>query len=269
MKALAAVNIRQYERAVEALTAYSGTVEMAFQVLLKSRRFHYDEEEVGPDVAVGAVVIGTDQGMAGSLNEQVVGYALSEMGKEGVPPRRAVIAVGGRAAGGLEDAGQPVETALGVPGSASAINDTVLDLLVLLHEWRFKRGIGTVLLFYSMHLSGARYQPATLRLLPLDRAWVSRLERKKWVTKALPAFTMDVPTLLKSLIRHYLFVSLYRVLAQSLASENASRLASMQGAEKSIEERLDEFRARYRNIRQTSITEEMLDIISGYEALKR
>jgi F-type H+-transporting ATPase subunit gamma len=70
------------------------------------------------------------------------------------------------------------------------------------------------------------------------------------------------------LIHEYLFVSLCRALAESLASENAGRLASMQSAEKSIEERLNELTGRYYQQRQASITEELLDIIAGFEALK-
>ena len=54
----------------------------------------------------------------------------------------------------------------------------------------------------------------------------------------IPTFTLDEQRLFQLLIREYLFVSLYRAFAESLASENASRLASMQVAEKNIEERL-------------------------------
>jgi F-type H+-transporting ATPase subunit gamma len=70
-------------------------------------------------------------------------------------------------------------------------------------------------------------------------------------------------------IRQYLFVSLYPGLAESLASENASRLASMQGAERNIEERLSELSSLFRRQRQISITGELLDIVSGFEALAK
>jgi F-type H+-transporting ATPase subunit gamma len=78
---------------------------------------------------------------------------------------------------------------------------------------------------------------------------------------------MDREALFSSLVREYLFVSLYRAFAESLASENASRLASMQAAEKNIEERLRELSAQYHQQRQMSITSELLDIVSGFEAL--
>ena len=56
-------------------------------------------------------------------------------------------------------------------------------------------------------------------------------------------------------------------MAESLSAENASRIASMQNAERNIEEQLEELKARFRHQRQQSITEELLDIVSGFEAL--
>lgn len=270
MKAMAAVNIRQFERAVESLKEFRETVEMAFQIVLRDQpAIVLREEKEARGHPFGAVIIGTDQGMAGSVNQNIVAHALEEMGKLGSDPsKRAVIAVGLRAAGRLEDAGQPVQSSLNVPGSADAIHDTVVDLLLSIQKWRFEKGLRRILLFYSAHQPGSRYEPASVKLLPLDLAFISRIKEREWPTRILPAFSMERQDILGSLIRHYLFASLYRVLAESLASENASRLASMQGAEKNIDERLSEFRAQYRQIRQTSITEEILDIVTGYEALK-
>ncbi len=75
------------------------------------------------------------------------------------------------------------------------------------------------------------------------------------------------PTLL-ALIHAYLFASLFKSSAESLASENASRLASMQRAEKNIDELLDNLSYTFHNLRQSSIDEELFDVISGFEALK-
>ncbi len=59
-----------------------------------------------------------------------------------------------------------------------------------------------------------------------------------------------------------------RAFAESLASENASRLASMQVAERNIDDRLRSLNSEARQLRQTSITDELLDIISSFEALQ-
>jgi F-type H+-transporting ATPase subunit gamma len=75
------------------------------------------------------------------------------------------------------------------------------------------------------------------------------------------------PDTLLALVREYLFVSLFRACAQSLASENASRLAAMQRAEKNIDELLEGLNQGFHRLRQGSIDEELFDLVAGFEAL--
>ena len=72
---------------------------------------------------------------------------------------------------------------------------------------------------------------------------------------------------LRALVREYLFVSLFRACAESLASENASRLSAMQRAEKNIDELQEELNRSFHRLRQSNIDEELFDVMSGYEAL--
>jgi F-type H+-transporting ATPase subunit gamma len=125
-----------------------------------------------------------------------------------------------------------------------------------------------ILLMFNKKQSGASYQPEMIQLLPLDTAWLHKLKEKEWPSRSLPMFRTEWQALMSSLIRQYIFVSLYRAFAESLASENASRLAAMQAAEKNIEEHLEELMTRYNHERQSSITAELLDIVSGFEALR-
>ena len=82
-------------------------------------------------------------------------------------------------------------------------------------------------LFHSEHIARSGYRPKQVQLLPLDQQWLKKLEQRDWPTRQLPMFTMDSDQLFSALVRQYLFVVLYRAFAESLASENASRLASM------------------------------------------
>jgi hypothetical protein len=77
----------------------------------------------------------------------------------------------------------------------------------------------------------------------------------------------DAERTLLALVREYLFVSLFRACAESLASENASRLAAMQRAEKNIDELLEDLNRTFYRLRQSDIDEELFDVISGFEAL--
>ena len=72
---------------------------------------------------------------------------------------------------------------------------------------------------------------------------------------------------MRALVREYLFISLFRACAESLASENASRLAAMQRADKNINDLLEELNATSHRLRQSGIDEELFDVVSGFEAL--
>jgi len=268
MKALAAVSIRQYQRSVESLTDYNRTVEMGLQIVLKDR-WGAPEPATRRTRRLGAIVFGTDQGLCGQFNNIVTQHALAELDKtEFKKEDRFFIVVGMKAADILGDMGQNVFETLSQPGSTAGITAMVQDITLLLEDWRFKRSVENMVLFYNEYLSGATYRPRMLKLLPVDRVWLADLQKRKWDSRTLPTFTMDWERLFRSMIREYLFVSVYRAFANSLASENASRLAAMQNAEKNIEERLEELNVQFHRQRQMTITEELLDIVAGFEVLK-
>jgi len=267
MKALAAVSIRQYQRAVESLGEYNRTVEMGLQIVLRQSAETMAQTR-SKTTRLGAIVFGTDQGLCGQMNNIIVSHAMEEMNKTGIrKENRIIIAVGIRTADLLEDSGQPVFEILTTPGSTAGITPMVQDITMLLEDWRFKRQVEHMHLFYNEYISGATYRPKTLRILPVEEAWLKDLKQRKWESRTLPLFTMDWENLFRAMIREYLFVSIYRAFAHSLASENASRLAAMQSAEKNIEERLEELFMQFHRQRQMVITEEILDIVSGFEAL--
>jgi F-type H+-transporting ATPase subunit gamma len=74
---------------------------------------------------------------------------------------------------------------------------------------------------------------------------------------------------LRALIREYLFVSFFRACAESLASENASRLAAMERADKNIDELLEALSGSFHRLRQSGIDEELFDVVSGFEAMSK
>ena len=268
MKALAAVTIRQYEKAVESLGEYSRTVELGFQVLLKQKPPGVGLTQPALNERLGAIVFGSDQGMVGQFNEVIARHAAQELEQRNVSQDNlSLLAAGGRVLARLEEAGQPVEDLIALPGSVAAVTPVVQRVVLKIESWRSKRGIDEVLLFFNRPFSGASYRPQTIQLLPVDSEWFGELASKPWPCRAIPFFTMDWDRLFSWLIREYLFVSLYRAFAESLASENASRLASMQVAERNIENRLDELNAQYHQQRQSAIDAELFDLVAGFEAL--
>ena len=88
-----------------------------------------------------------------------------------------------------------------------------------------------------------------------------------WPTPNLAEVMGGRGATLRVLVREYLFISLFRACAESLASENAIRLAAMQRADKNITDLLVELQATAHRLRQSGIDEELFDVISGFEAL--
>jgi F-type H+-transporting ATPase subunit gamma len=269
MKALAAVSIRQYQRAVESLSDYNRTVEMGLQIVLKERMGATLHRKNATMKRLGVIVFGSDQGLCGQLNEQISVFALEHLKVSGIKKEnRMVLSVGARVADYVEDAGQPINEVLSTPSSTAGITPLVQEIIMIIDEWHFQNSVDHFFLFYNKYLSGANYTPHKIQLLPVNSDWLKEIARKKWDSKSLPIFRMDGDQIFSSLIREYLFVSLYRAFAESLASENASRLASMQNAEKNIEEQMQDLHVQFHRTRQMTITEELLDIVAGFEALQ-
>jgi F-type H+-transporting ATPase subunit gamma len=205
--------------------------------------------------------------MCGRFNEQLARHAADHLASMDAEPE-TLVALGDYVGGPLENVGHPPDEHGDGPESVEGITRHVQDLLVQIETWRETRRMDRVLLFYNQLISGTTYEPRSQQLLPLDRAWLQRIEQAEWPTRMVPTFRMEWDDLFAALVRQYLFVSLYRAFAESLASEHSSRLAAMQRAEANIEDRLDTLTTRFHRQRQNAITEEVLDIAAGFEALQ-
>lgn len=268
MKALAAANIRQYEEATAAVRDYRRTVELGLRVVLRrAQPRHSGRQSSGTGGA--AIVVGSDQGMCGQFNEDVARHATSMLrtlaNHDGQEWQR--LAVGEKLTTALESHGQKVTATQNVPSSAVAITERVRGLLAVIERWQVEHGpLSQVLLIYNQ-CEEHNTTPTDRRLLPMDEQWLQEIRSQPWATRVLPQFRTSADVLLSHLVRQYLFVELYGALAESLAAENATRLRAMQSAEKNVDQRLDEFTTRFNRQRQNSITAELLDVISGSEAV--
>ncbi len=268
MKALAASSIGQYEQSVHALSDYYRTVELGFGVCFRgagSTAWTTRETSRTETRAIGAIVFGSDQGLVGQFNDVVTDHAANILGVLKVQPR--IWAVGERVHARLKDADLPPAGLFTVPNSVRGIVPLVGQILVESETYRGQGEVGELHLFHNRPTSGAVYEPVHQRLLPLDETWRRELTEFPWPTKNLPEVIGGNAAALPSLIREYLFVSLFRACAESLASENASRLAAMQRADKNIDELLEYLNGTFHRLRQSGIDAELFDVISGFEAL--
>lgn len=267
MKAVAASSISQYESAVRALDDYDRTVQLGLLACLR---------EMAPPLAptparrgdagpLTAVVFGSDQGLVGQFNEVMADFVVQTL--DGLQARKTVWSVGERVRSRLAETELAPAKDFVLPGSIGAISALVGQILTAIETLREKGEIAQVVLFHNRPHAGAIYSPATQRLLPLDDVWRSERLAMNWPTRNLPEVMNDGAGTLLAFVREYLFVSIFRACAESLASENASRLAAMQRAEKNIDELLDDLNRSFHRLRQGSIDEELFDVIAGFEAM--
>ncbi len=267
MKALAAASIGQYEKSVLALADYYRTVELGLAVCLRERI------GVAPDpvarasktaTEVTVIVFGSDQGLVGQFNDVLAEFVTDAL--NALPGEKKIWAVGERIHTRLADAGFPPAGLFAVPTSVDAITPLVGQILVAGESHPDGDETGQLYLFHNGPKSGSEYEPVSQRLLPLDGQWRLRLTHLPWPSGNLPEVVGSGEQTLRALVREYLFVSLYKACAESLASEYASRLAAMQRAEKNIDELVLDLNQTFRRLRQTSIDEELFDVLSGYES---
>ncbi|MEP6966438.1 MAG: F0F1 ATP synthase subunit gamma [Polaromonas sp.] len=267
MKAVAASSIVQYESAVRALDDYYRTVQLGLVACLRQNERPFAALPVPRKKAeaIVAVVFGSDQGLVGQFNDVMVDFAVKTLAD--LPGQKTAWAVGERIQSRLAETALSVEKSFALPASIGAITPLVGQILIELEALREKEKITQVYLFHCRPHPGATYTPNWQRLLPLDEVWQRDLMTIPWPTRSVPEVMNGGEATLLALVREYLFVSLFRACAESLASENASRLAAMQRAEKNIDELMEDLTASFHRMRQSGIDEELFDVISGFEAL--
>jgi F-type H+-transporting ATPase subunit gamma len=267
MKAVAASSIGQYEAAVRSLTDYERSVELGLSVCFRqSGRGALDSVRRTNAGPVGAIVFGSDQGLVGQFNEAMSEFV--EKALEKMPGKKKIWAVGERVQARLADAGFSLAGEFSVPSSVGAITSLVGQLEIAC-EAKGEGGCAEVYVFHSRPTSGALCEQVSHRLLPLDAQWQKDRAKIQWPTKNSPELFGHDESTLGAFVHEYLFISLFKACAESLASENASRLTAMQRAEKNIDSLLTNLNRTFYRMRQNSIDEELFDVISGFNALSK
>lgn len=274
MRVLSAVNIRQYELAVRALSDYARTVELGLHVILRemdvpaeSKPQHYSA------CNKAGIVFGSDHGLCGRFNEDIASYAFENMTNttSATPGTNAnvarVVAVGSRTAAALDRPGLCVTQKFPVPGSAVRITATVQLLLRMVDQWQASGECQEITLYYNSQRKNGGYQPTSIVLWPVNPHQFKSLETAPWPSRRLPVYTMNRNILLACLLQQYFFITLFRACAESQASEHASRLRSMQSAQKNLDEKRKDLAAQFRRVRQEAITTELLDVVSGFDSI--
>ncbi len=265
MKAYASSNIVQFQTAAKASMEYSEIVDMSLFVVLSDQSETKKDSNKDKDKDKGFlyIIFGSDHGLAGRFNENISVFAEDIITSDTVNSK--IIVVGQQVYSRLEHTKRITNSYTG-PQSVEAITESVLDLLFKIEEYREETR--EIIMIYNMPEEHSSFKVKKESLYPVDFNEITK-RVATWDSNSLPVILIDKELILSELLKQYFFITLYKTFCYSLAAENASRLASMQSAEKNIEERLEGLLSDFRRKRQNDITEEINDVISGFKAIRK
>ncbi len=258
MRSLAATRVQQAQDALPAIRSYSDTIGQAI-----ARAESYLKEDAAGCAAEGAkrqglILFCGEHGFCGAYNETLL---------EAVPRQAEGIelyVVGSRGASLADERRIALEWSTPMATNIGTVTAVAHQVAEALYD-RFSRGgMAQVTMVFARYTGHGRSTIEREVLLPLDlgrfRAYLSR-----------PAPLSNLPPriLIDRLIEEYFFAQLVRGATESFASENAARVAMTQSARHSIDGRLEDLTAEQRQIRQQEITNEILEVVSGAEALTK
>jgi F-type H+-transporting ATPase subunit gamma len=265
MKALAASSIGQYEAALHALGDYQRSVEIGLHTCIPGTAAPARTSRSRTSPRIGAIVFGSDQGLVGRFNEVIAEFVLRKLAA--MPGRKQIWGVGDRVCEHLAAAGISLAGRYALPGSVDAISALVEHLQVDTEASHSKGECVEVFVFNNRPQSVALYGPVSLRLLPLEATSTGQPEHPGRPAVSFREVLGAGDTTRSALVREYLFICLYKACAESLASENGSRLVAMRSAQKNIEALSAATSRSYYRLRQSSIDEDLFDVMTGFNSL--
>ena len=144
MKSLSSVSILQYEQAQKSLIEYTHTIRNAFHALIKTNAVFIPTHEQAPKTPKTiAIVIGSDNGLVGRFNKEIMQTAGDTLKEKGISLKEAVfITVGKRVAALAEQQGLDLFAKYAVSNSIKAINSIASTVIVRMEEAMEKQRLG-------------------------------------------------------------------------------------------------------------------------------
>jgi F-type H+-transporting ATPase subunit gamma len=258
MRSLAATRVQQAQNSLAGIRAYSDTIGAAIAAAESYRTPERDHRAADRFAVRGVILFCGEHGFCGAFSEKLLESVSGNFkGAE-------LYIVGSRGALMAEERKIPVEWSTPMATNIGTITTVAHVVAEALYD-RFSRGaMADVTMTYARYGGHGRFSIEREVLLPLD---LGRF--RSYLTRPAPLSNLPSRVLIDRLIEEYFFAQLVRGATESFASENAARVALTQSARHSIEGRLEELVGAQRQLRQQQITNEILEVISGAEALSK
>lgn len=270
MKALSSVSILQYEQAQKSLIEYTHTIKKAFHAMIRNRSLQISRPKSEPkELKTVIILIGSDNGLVGRFNKELVQHVMLFCANKKIDIKQtSFISIGKRMAGIIEQNKIQAIAQYPISNSIKTINNIASSVIIKMQQILERTKAEQAIVFFHKRFSGQPVQIEHLFLLPFQFQMYKDLQAEPWPTNNVPFMTLKPKVMLSKLIQEYLMISLLSAITMSLAAEHYTRMINMQSAEKNIDENLELLNIEFQQKRQESITEELIDVISGSEALK-
>jgi F-type H+-transporting ATPase subunit gamma len=214
------------------------------------------------------VLCSGDRGLAGAYNTNIVRFALQRFGKSSQPV--AYITIGRKGRDMMLRRRQRIIAEFSNLPAAPSFADVSAIGRMAVDEF-LNGDVDEVYLVYTEFINLVRQVPTLKKLLPLEvdggEGRVAAFEPHKQGPAAAYIYEPDQAQILDEIIPRFTALQVYQAVMQSLASEHAARMVAMKNATDSATSLAGALQLEYNKARQQTITNEMLDIAGGAEAL--
>ena len=265
MKMVAAARLRKAQDRAESARPYAEKMRGVMANLAANvGEIQHPLLEAREEHNAAFVVIGADRGLAGSYNVNVMHRATREIGERD-PETVKLVLVGKKAVSYFRR--RPYQTVAEPSASGSEIAFADIRGVTARVRSMFESGeADAVYLVYAKFISAMRQDPTVAKLLPIDGAGFARVGAAQGEADFI--FEPKAEELLGKLLPRYVDTQVYQALVESNASEQGARMTAMSAATKNAGEMMDNLTLQYHKARQAAITREIVEIVSGAEALR-
>lgn len=264
MEMVAASKMRKTQERMAASRPYADTIrEVIGHLALGNLEYKHPYLEEREIKRVGYLVISTDRGLAGGLNINLFKKLLVEMkdwSEKGVEVDLALI--GSKSVAFFNSVGANIVTQVTGMGDNPTLSDLIGLVKVMLQAFDEGR-LDKIYIVNNKFINTMSQTPQIVQLLPLPASDDAELKNKSWDYLYEP----DPKSLLDILLRRYIESQVYQGVVDNLASEQAARMVAMKAATDNGGELIKELQLVYNKARQTSITQELTEIVSGASAI--